>query len=67
VDVNSDEQGNKGGEAVWHVFGLKSGPHTVRIVVRGEPYADRAGTDVALEDLIVFRSGVDGQGGPVLQ
>ncbi len=55
VDVNSDEQGNKGGEAVWHAFGLKSGPHTVRIVVRGEPYADRAGTEVALEDLVVFR------------
>jgi len=55
VDVNSDEKGPKGGEAVWHVFGLKNGPHTVRLVVLGEPYADRAGTDVAVEDLVVFR------------
>jgi hypothetical protein len=55
VDVNSDEKGSKGGEAVWHTFGLKNGRHTVRIVVRGEPYADRQGTEVAIEDLVVFR------------
>ena len=55
VDVNSDEKGSKGGEAVWHTFGLKNGRHTVRIVVRGEPYADRQGTEVAVEDLVVFR------------
>jgi hypothetical protein len=55
VDVNSDEKGNKGGDAVWHAFGLKNGKHTVRIVVRGEPFAARTGTEVALEDLVVFR------------
>jgi len=55
VDVNSDEKVNKGGDSVWHAFGLKRGPHTVRVVVRGEPYGDRAGTEVALEDLVVFR------------
>jgi hypothetical protein len=55
VDVNSDEKGSKGGEALWHTFGLKNGRHTVRIVVRGEPYADRQGTEVAVEDLVVFR------------
>jgi len=55
VDVNSDEKVNKGGDSVWHAFGLKDGPHTVRVVVRGEPYADRPGTEVALEDVVVFR------------
>ncbi len=55
VDVCSDEKAAKGGEAVWHMFGLRPGQHTVRLVVRGEPYGDQKGTDVALESLIVFR------------
>ena len=55
VDVNSDEKATKGGESVWHEFGLKSGKHTVRVVVRGEPYGEGKGTDVAIEDLVVFR------------
>lgn len=55
VDVNSDEKAIKGGESVWHQFGLKNGKHTVRLVVRGEPYGDGKGTDVAIEDLVVFR------------
>ncbi len=55
VDVCSDEKANKGGEAVWHVFGLNRGRYTVRLVVRGEPYADHKGADVALDGLIVFR------------
>ncbi len=55
VDANSDEKSSKGGEAVWHAFGLKNGPHTVRIVVRGEPMWDGLGTEVAIEDLVVFR------------
>lgn len=55
VDSNSDEKSSKGGEAVWHVFGLKNGRHNVRIVVRGEPMWDGPGADVAIEDLVVFR------------
>lgn len=55
VDVNSDEKAGKGGEAVWHAFGLKNGKHTVRLVVRGEPYGEGKGTDVGIEDLVVFR------------
>jgi hypothetical protein len=55
VDVYPDENASKGGESVWHAFGLKSGKHTVRVVVRGEPYADSRGSDIAIEDLIVFR------------
>jgi hypothetical protein len=54
VDVNSDEKGDRGGESVWHAFGLKDGKHVVRLVVRGEPYQS-AGTAVALTDLVVFR------------
>jgi hypothetical protein len=55
VDVNSDEKATKGGEAVWHTFGLKNRKHTLRLVVRGEPYGGGSGTDVAIADLVVFR------------
>jgi hypothetical protein len=55
VDSNSDEKASKGGESVWHAFGLKDAGHTIRIVVRGEPAWDGPGTDVAIEDLVVFR------------
>jgi hypothetical protein len=55
VDVNSDEKVNKGGESVWHIFGLKNAAHTVRLVVRGEPYGGGAGSDVAVEEAVVFR------------
>lgn len=55
VDSNSDEKSSKGGEAVWHAFGLRSRRHTIRLVVRGEPMWDGPGTEVAVEDLVVFR------------
>lgn len=55
VDVYPDEDRPKTGEAVWHAYGLKRGKHTVRMVVRGESFGDSKGSDIALEDLIVFR------------
>jgi hypothetical protein len=55
VDVYPDENATKSGESVWHAFGQKDGKHTVRLVVRGEPYAESKGADIAIEDLIVFR------------
>ncbi len=55
VDVVSDESQNRGGEAVWHLFGLKKGKHTVRLVVDGKPGPASDATDVAVEGLIVFR------------
>jgi hypothetical protein len=55
MDVNSDDDGARDGESVWHAFGLKPGRHTVKLVVRGEPYADRKGTDVAVAGLIVYK------------
>lgn len=55
VDVCSEEKGAKSNEAVWHAYGLKAGKHTLRLVVRGEPYGDRKGTEVALQGLVVLR------------
>jgi hypothetical protein len=55
VDVYPDEDAPKTGEDVWHSFGLKNERHTVRVVVRGEPYQGSAGSKIALTDLVVFR------------
>jgi hypothetical protein len=60
VDVYPDEDANKHGESVWHVFGLQDGEHRVRVVVKGEPYRGIAGdesngTDISLSYLVVFR------------
>ena len=55
IDVYPDEENRKYGEAVWHAFKLPAGPHTLRIVVLGEPYPGSQGSDISLEDVIVFR------------
>ena len=55
VDVYPDEDASKTGESVWHKFGLSSGEHSVRLVVRGEPYTGSKGSDIAITDLVVFR------------
>ncbi|MDZ4802443.1 MAG: ADP-ribosylglycohydrolase family protein [Bryobacteraceae bacterium] len=55
VDVYSDEKATKGGESVWHTFGLKNQEHSVRLVLRGEPGPGASGTDVVLQDFVVFR------------
>ncbi len=55
VDVYPDEDSTKGGEAVWHAFGLNPGRHTVRLVVRGEPYPGSKGGQITLGSLIIFR------------
>jgi hypothetical protein len=55
IDVYPDEDRQKAGEAVWHVFGLRDGKHAVRLVVRGEPYPGSKGADIAIDDLVVFR------------
>ena len=49
------ENNAKAGEAVWHAVGLKPGKHTVRMVVTGEPYSGSKGSEVSLDDIIVFR------------
>ena len=55
LDVNSDEPSSKGGESVWHGFGLHNGPHSVRLVVLGEPYGSSTGSLVTIDDIVVFR------------
>ena len=55
IDVYPDEKARKGGESIWHSFALKPGKHTVRLVVRGEPYGDSAGSAIGIEDLVIFR------------
>jgi hypothetical protein len=55
LDVYSDEPGSRNGESVWHRFGLKNGPHAVRLVIRGETYPGSSGTAVAITDAVLFR------------
>jgi hypothetical protein len=60
VDVYPDEESTKSFESVWHVFGLEEGEHSLRVVVRGEPYRgldgdESSGTDLSLSYLVVFR------------
>jgi hypothetical protein len=53
------EDGERRSESLFHRFGLTSGQHTVRIAVRGEPYAgsneEKKGRDIVVDNLIVFR------------
>jgi hypothetical protein len=60
LDAFSDEPNERAGESIWHAFGLKNGQHTVRLVVRGEPYETSKGSRVALDDVIVFRPAAQG-------
>jgi hypothetical protein len=55
LDAYSDEDTAKREEALWHAFGLKNGPHKVKLVVLGEAYGDSKGAEVSIEDLIVYR------------
>ena len=55
VDVYPDEDSRKYGDSVWHAFGLENGAHTVRLVVLGEPYEGSKGSDIIVENLVVFR------------
>lgn len=42
-------------ENVFHLFGLKDGQHTLRLVVRGVPAGIAKGTEIAIEDMVVFK------------
>jgi hypothetical protein len=55
VDVYPDEPNVKLGEAIWHEFGLEDTEHVLRLVVRGEPYEESAGAEIAITSLSVFR------------
>jgi hypothetical protein len=57
IDVYEDQE--RANESLAHRFKLAPGRHTVRLVVRGEPFegnpAEKKGRDVVVRDLIVFR------------
>jgi hypothetical protein len=55
VDVYSDEDARKGGESVFHRFGLKPGKHTVKLVVTGVRHTNSTGAKIAVSNLVVFR------------
>jgi hypothetical protein len=55
VDVYPDEEGAKRDDSVWHAFGLAPGKHSLRLVVRGEPFGDSKGSDIVIRDLVVFQ------------
>ena len=42
--------------ALWHAYGLTEGPHTVRIVTRGDAAAASGGTAVTLTGAITYRA-----------
>jgi len=54
TDAYNDD-GERDSEGLWGKFDLAPGNHTVRVVVKGEPYTGSKGAWVYLEDLIVFR------------
>ncbi|MBI1984146.1 MAG: hypothetical protein HYS61_08110, partial [Acidobacteria bacterium] len=54
ADAYNDD-GDRGGEGLWGKFDLPPGTHTLRLVVKGEPYTGSEGAWVYLEDVIVFR------------
>ena len=45
----------KNGESVWHAFRLRPGKHAVRVAVLGEPYTGSSGSEIGIQDLVVFR------------
>ena len=59
LDVYLEGESERAGESVFHRFGLANSKHSLRIVVRGEPYEGSSrepkGREVVLKDLVVFR------------
>ena len=55
VEGYPGENSRKSGDAVWYAIGLEDTSHTLRGVILGEPYEGSQGSDVILENLVVFR------------
>jgi hypothetical protein len=53
-DCYPDEDRRKLNDSMFHAFGLAKGKHTLRIRVLGERIFDSKGTEIALNDVIVF-------------
>jgi len=43
---------------LWHVLGLKPGPHTLQIVPTGTRHTRSDGTGVALEGAVIYDDGI---------
>ncbi len=43
-------------DALWHTYGLKQGPHTLRIVTRGDSDPRSKGTELAIYSAVTFRA-----------
>ena len=54
IDVYPDEDNAKPKESLWHEFGLEDTQHTLRLVVRGEPYQESKGSEISISSLIVY-------------
>lgn len=54
VDGYNDD-GERGGEGLWGKFDLAPGAHTLRVVVKGEPFPGSKDAWVVFEDVIVYR------------
>ncbi len=57
LDYAWNENDRRGEEDVWHAFGLAKGKHTVRIVVKGEPFKGSTNSWVILSEGVVFDDG----------
>jgi len=57
LDYARNEKDVRGEEDVWHAFGLAKGKHTVRIVVKGEPFKGSSDSWVILTEAVVFDDG----------
>jgi hypothetical protein len=57
LDYAWNENDRRDEEDVWHAFDLPRGKHTVRIVVRGEPFKGSSGSWVILTEAVVFDDG----------
>ncbi|MBL8173938.1 MAG: ADP-ribosylglycohydrolase family protein [Bryobacterales bacterium] len=53
-DCYPDEDVRKLNDSMFHAFGLSKGKHTLRIRVLGERIFESKGTEIALNDVIVF-------------
>lgn len=55
IDVYPDESSAKPKEAIWHEFDLDNKQHSLRLVVRGEAYAESEGASISITSLIVYQ------------
>ncbi|HTL28477.1 MAG TPA: ADP-ribosylglycohydrolase family protein [Tepidisphaeraceae bacterium] len=55
IDVWPDDEKKKLNDAVWWKFNLPKGKHTVKLLVKGESFGGSTGTEIRVQDLVVYR------------